>query len=131
MISPPLIFLGDTHGFIDDFKKQKEVIDQIKPEFVLVEKLENISLKSKKDYLIIIKNKKLSNMTSFGEVEKLIKFCYNKGIKLIGIDFKNFGFGKNLQIKIKKQEKLSSKETAPCHQASGYLADGRNFGVPQ
>jgi len=110
MVSTPLIFLGDTHEFVDDFKKQKEAILRFKPEFVLYEKIEDISLKSKKDYLRIIGNKKVSNMTSFKEVERLVKLCYKKKIKLIGIDFKNFGFDKNFRIKIKNQEKLSKKE---------------------
>ena len=48
-------------------------------------------------------------MTSFGEVEKLIKLCFEKKIKLIGIDFHNFGFDENLQKKIKNQKELQKK----------------------
>ncbi len=49
-------------------------------------------------------------MISFEELERLIDICYNKNIKLIGIDFPNFGFDEILQDKIKKQKKLSAKE---------------------
>ena len=105
-----LIFIGSTHGFIDDFLKQKEIIELTKPEFVLCEDLENIQLDSKEKFEKIIQNRKISNMTSFNEVEKLINLCYNENIKLIGIDFKKFGFNKNLQNKIKSQEEINKKE---------------------
>lgn len=107
---PSLIFLGDTHGFIKDFLKQKEIILRFKPKFVLCENLEDLSLESEKDYQTILKKKKISDMTSVKEVKELIEFCYRLKIKLIGIDFKNFGFHKNLRLKIKNQEKLSKKE---------------------
>ncbi|HEB47094.1 MAG TPA: hypothetical protein ENI22_01350 [Candidatus Pacearchaeota archaeon] len=103
-------FLGDTHSFIDDFKKQKEIIEEIKPDFVLYERLENHSLKTKEDYEKILRTRKISNMTSFDEVEKIIKFCFKKKIKLIGIDFKNFGLNKNLQEKVKKQLPLKGRK---------------------
>ena len=49
-------------------------------------------------------------MTSFDEVEKLIKLCFEKKIKLIGIDFHNFGFDENLQRKIKNQKELIKED---------------------
>lgn len=104
------IFIGSTHGFIDDFIKQEEVINSVNPEFVLCEDLEDISLDSKKKFEDTLKEKKISNMTSFDEVNKLIRLSYNKNIKLIGIDLHNFGFDEILQDKIKKQEKLSAEE---------------------
>ena len=104
------IFIGDTHGFLDDFEKQKEIIERYNPEYVLSERLEDISLESKKDYLKILNDKKISDMTSFSEVKDLIELCYNKNIKLIGIDFRNFGFDENLQKKIKNQQEPSTKE---------------------
>ena len=105
-----LIFIGSTHGFIDDFIKQKEIINLINPEFVLCENLENLSLDTKEKFGNILKNKTISNMTSFNEIMNLIEFCYDKNIKLIGIDLANFGFDDTLQEKIKKQEKLSKEE---------------------
>jgi hypothetical protein len=107
---PPLIFLGDTHGFIEDFKKQREVISQFEPEFVLCERLENLSLKSEKDYKNLLNIKKTPNRAFLKESGKLKEFCYNKKIKLIGIDFKNFGFDKNLKNKIDNQIALNSNE---------------------
>lgn len=109
-MSLSFIFIGSTHGFINDFIKQKELISSINPEYVLIEALENISLDSKEKFEELFKNKIISDMTSFNEVEKLIRFCYEKEIKLIGIDLPNFGFDKVLQEKIKKQEKLSEEE---------------------
>lgn len=105
-----LIFIGDTHGFINDFIKQKEIIEKINPDFVLSENLQNISLDSKEKYEEVLKNKKISNMVSFEEIKEIIEFCYKKNIKLIGMDLENFGFNKNLQKKIKSQEKLSKDE---------------------
>ncbi len=105
-----LIFIGDTHGFIDDFDKQKEIINETNPEFVLDERMEDITLDSEDKFISFLKKKQVSNMTSFKEVEDLVKFCKKRRIKLIGIDFRNFGFDKNLQNKIKKQIKLNEEE---------------------
>ncbi len=104
------IFIGSTHGFIEDFIKQKQIINLLNPEFVLCETLENLSLDTKEKFEEILKNKTISNMTSFDEIKKLIEFCYDKNLKLIGIDLENFGFDNTLQEKIKRQEKLSKKE---------------------
>ena len=104
------IFIGDTHGFIDDFKKQEEIISLFNPEFILCENLEDLSLDSKEKFDRVLKNKKISNMTSFDELNRLIKLGYNKKINLIGIDLPNFGFNKLLQNKIKNQEDLSVEE---------------------
>jgi hypothetical protein len=105
-----LIFFGETHGFIDDFKKQKEILDEINPEFVLFEQLENHLLMSQEDFQKIISLKKISDMTEFNEIAKIVNYCYKKSIKLIGIDFKNFGFSKNLQEKVKNQRKITEEE---------------------
>lgn len=105
-----LIFIGSTHGFIDDFAKQKEIIERTNPDFVLCEELEDLKLDSKEKFNSLFKNRKISNMTSFEEVKKLIQLCFNKNIKLIGIDFHNFGFDKAIQKKIKNKEKLTKEE---------------------
>jgi hypothetical protein len=106
----PFIFLGSTHGYLDDFTKQKEIILALKPEFVLYEELEDLTLDSKEKFEDLCKKKKISNMTSFEEVEKIVNLCLKEKIKLIGIDLKNFGFDENLQKKIKNQEEVSSQE---------------------
>ena len=105
-----LIFVAETHGFIDDFKKEKEIIELYSPEFVLSEYMQNFILDSKIKYERILTKKKISKMVSFKEVKELIKLCYKKNINLIGIDLKNFGFNKQMQNKIKKQEELNTKE---------------------
>ena len=104
------IFIGSTHGFIDDFQKQKEIIELTKPEFVLCEELEDFKLDSKDKFDELLKKSKISNMTSFNEVEEIIRLCYKNHIKLIGIDFHNFGFNEGLQKKIKSQEELTKEE---------------------
>jgi len=87
MKKPSLIFIGDTHGFIDDFKKQKEIILKTKPEYVLCETIQNKKFLNKKDYETSYKLPK---------AKKLINLCRNKKIKLIGIDYKNFGLNKQI-----------------------------------
>lgn len=104
------IFIGSTHGFIDDFFKQKEVILKVKPEFVLCEGLEDLVLNSKDKFEKLFQKRKISNMNSFEEIERLVKLCFDNHIKLIGIDFRNLGLKKGLQEKIKNQEKISSLE---------------------
>ena len=109
-MNPSFIFIGTTHGFIDDFIKQKEIIELINPEIVLSEELEDLKLDSEEKFKEILRKRNFSSMTSFKEVEKLIKLCYNKKIKLIGIDFHNFGFNVSLQKKIKNQEEFTKEE---------------------
>jgi len=104
------IFMGSTHSFVDDFSKQEEIIWSVKPEFVLNEELEDLKLDTEDKFKEILEKKFISDMTSFDEVEKLIKLCFEKKINLIGIDFHNFGFDKSLQKKIKNQEELTKEE---------------------
>lgn len=104
------IFIGDTHGFISDFKKQKQIINNVNPQFVLSEQLQDIILDSKEKYVKILRNKKISEMVSFKEVQDLIELCYKKGIKLIDMDLRNFGFDSKLQATIKNGKKVSKKD---------------------
>ena len=104
------IFIGNTHSFVNDFLKQKEIIELIKPEFVLSEELENLKLDTEDKFKEILKKRDISNMTSFNDVEKLIKLCFENKINLIGIDFHNFGFDDYLQKKIKNQKELTKEE---------------------
>lgn len=104
------IFIGSTHSFLDDFSKQKEIINLVNPEFVLSEELEDLRLDTEDKFKKILDKKFISDMTSFNEVEKLIKLCFEKKIKLIGIDFHNFGFDENLRSKIKNQKELTKEE---------------------
>jgi len=104
------IFIGNTHSFVDDFLKQEEIIKSVKPEFVLSEELENLKLDTEDNFKEILEKKFISDMTSFDEVEKLIKLCFEKKIKLIGIDFYNFGLDENLQRKIKNQKELTKED---------------------
>ena len=76
------IFIGNTHSFVNDFLKQKEIIELIKPEFVLSEELENLKLDTEDKVKEILEKKFISDMTSFDEVEKLIKLCFEKKIYL-------------------------------------------------
>lgn len=104
------IFIGSTHSFLNDFSKQKEIIESVKPEFVLTEELGNLKLDTENKFKEILEKKLISDMTPFDEVEKLIKLCFEKKINLIGIDFHNFGFDQDLQKKIKNQEELTNVE---------------------
>ena len=49
-------------------------------------------------------------MTSFSRIKDLIELCCRRKIKLVGIDFRNFGFNEELQKKIKNQQKISAEE---------------------
>jgi len=104
------IFVGSTHSFIDDFPKQEKIIKLMKPEFVLSEELEDLKLDTESRFKEIFEKKFISNTTSFEDVEKLIKLCFERKISLIGIDFHNFGFDNNLQRKVKSQEGLTKEE---------------------
>lgn len=107
---PEIIFIGDTHGFVDDFNKQKELILKFKPAYVLAESMKNNSLPSEKKYKKLLEKKYVSDITSFSEVKRLVELCYEKNIKLIGIDFKNFGMSKSVREKIKNNKKITKSE---------------------
>src|SRR3989344_3485016 len=77
------ILIGSTHSFVDDFLKQEEIIKSVKPEFVLSEELENLKLDTEDKVKEILEKKFISDMTSFDEVEKLIKLCFEKKNKII------------------------------------------------
>lgn len=102
-------FVCSTHGFLGDFSNQKKILAKLKPEFVLCEDLEDYELVTKEDFEDFLEKKEISNMTSFSEVENLVRYCHENNIKLIGIDLPNFGFDEEMQKKIKKQE-LTDKE---------------------
>jgi hypothetical protein len=104
------IFIGDTHGFINDFSKQKEIIEKINPEIILSESMQDISLISKEDYIKAIQRRKISEMVEFEEMKLLIELCYKNKIKLIGIDFPNFGFDDRLQKIVKGEIKPLKKD---------------------
>jgi len=104
------VFVGDTHGFIDDFSKQKEIIERINPRIILSESMQDISLVTNEDYIKIFQRKKISEMISFEEMEPLMKLCHKKKIKLIGMDFHNFGFNEKLQKIVKGEIKPLKKD---------------------
>ncbi len=110
MENEQLILIADTHGMINTFEKQKEIIDKYKPIFVLSENMENNKVESDFEFNKIMKKKKISNMTTMEEVKELIKLCHKKNIKLIGIDFENFLIERKLQTKVNRDMKLTKEE---------------------
>jgi len=105
-----IVFVCSTHGFIDDFKEQKKLIEKFQPEVILSEELEDYSLETEEEFKQFITKRNVSNMTKFSEVESLVLFCQKMKIPIIGIDFRNFGFDENLQKKILHQDELSEAE---------------------
>jgi len=95
----PLIFIGDTHGFLDDFKKQEEVIKEVKPDHVLLEQLEDNTLDSPEAFKFFKENR----LKDFPRLNKIINLCEKESVNLIGIDFKNFGLTRHLQEIINKK----------------------------
>jgi len=114
-----LIFLGDTHGFINDFEKQKELIERFSPEYVLYEQLNDLELFNERDFELLLNSKSISDMTSFEEVENIIRLCKSKNIKLIGIGLKNFGLKGDLQKIIKGKKEPSEKEIREIESLQG------------
>lgn len=110
MSNDNILFLGLTHGFLDDFKKLKEIFKKVHPKLILHESLENVKLISSYDYKKFLKDKKISNLILLEHVQKTINFCYKKKLPLIGIDFKNYLLNKYLIDKIHLNKRLSIKE---------------------
>lgn len=104
------IFLGLTHGFLDDFRKEEEVIKKTNPSVILSEEMEDKILASEGDYKNFLDKKEHSLMTNFKRMKPLVSLCQKKKIYLIGIDFKNFGFKKELITKMSHNKNLTKKE---------------------
>ena len=103
------IFIGDTHGFLDDFLKQKEIISRADPEYVLSEQLQDLVLDSQEKYAAVLREKKISEMVAFRDVERLLRLCATRGIKLIGLDLPHFGLDATLMPVVKGQRSPSRK----------------------
>lgn len=104
------IFVGDTHGYFADFEKQKEMIELVSPEYVLSEQLQDITLLSENDFLSLLNKRCVSSLVPFADVERLIQLCFQKGIKLVGIDLHNFGFDPVLEASVHAQKELADEE---------------------
>ena len=101
----PFIFVGDTHGFLNDFVKQKEVIESVKPDFVLAEQMQDINFLVGDDY-----SKRSSiDYLDFKKMKPLVELCKRLKINLIGIDFKEFGFDDRFK-KVINGGRMPSKE---------------------
>ncbi|MBI5797370.1 hypothetical protein HZA98_00515 [Candidatus Woesearchaeota archaeon] len=109
-ISYSFIFIADTHGFLNDFEKQKEIIKRISPEYVLAEQLQAIVLDTPRKYTEIEQRKDISEMVSWEEVKELIRTCKEREIKLIGMDLTNFGFNTHLQQVVKGKKELTEND---------------------
>lgn len=99
------IFVGDTHGFLNDFIKQKEIIESVKPDFVLAEQMQDINFLVDEDY------SKLDSIAylDFKKIKSLMELCKKLKINLIGLDFKDFGFDGKLNEVI-NDGRMPSKE---------------------
>ncbi len=110
-----LIILGisEDNSYVSGkpvFEKVKETIETYRPVFVLAEQMENYRIETERHFMMIMKKKRLSNMTMVSEVKELIKVCRKNKAKLIGIDFENFLMTKEQQLAVKKHLDLSEKE---------------------
>ncbi|HLC84685.1 MAG TPA: hypothetical protein VJH22_02750 [Candidatus Nanoarchaeia archaeon] len=94
--SQSIIFVGDTHGYWNDFAKQQEIIEQHKPDVVLSEQLQDQVLDSPKAYARFHKHSLFSAFIRWQEFNNLVAYCEKKNISLIGIDLHDFGFDASL-----------------------------------
>lgn len=128
-----LIFLGDTHNFLNDFNKQKELIERFKPKFILHEQFQEVELGNQKDFENVLQKKQISKSVKFEDFEDLIKLCNEKKIKIIGIDLQDFGLNKLLldvargnkeprQGDFKLISKIQKKELNQIRKIKEYLA---------
>lgn len=91
-----LIFFGDTHGFLNDFGNQRAIIARHKPALILVEQLENVSLKKKEDFKIFLTGLSSKKSKEKKSLINLVRYCFKEKIPLKGIDLKNFGLSERL-----------------------------------
>lgn len=107
-----IIFIGDTHGYMDDFKIQREIIEKLNPKYILYEQMNNKRLMKKAEFKNMLKKKSVSILTEVDEVRPLLKLCMQKKLPLIGIDFNNFGisWAKRFKYKLDNDGKFTKSE---------------------
>ncbi len=103
----PFVLFADTHGYLNDFKIIKKIIEQQKPDYVLYELAEDKKLLRPQEFEAILKQQHLSEMTDIKDVKQVLKICHKHCIPLIGIDFKNFGIKDPEKVREKNENKES------------------------
>lgn len=87
-----LIIFGETHGFLDDSKIQKDVLKIFKPDIFLYEMLEESSLTTeseKNDFLNEPDDKDFSVISKFGELKNTVSIAKEYNLPIEGMDIKN------------------------------------------
>lgn len=97
------VIFAETHGYLDDFKIIRKIINHQKPDYVLYELAEDNVFLEPKDFENTLKKNKISDMTDIKDIKKVLRICNRYHIPVIGIDFKNFGI-KNPEVVREKNE---------------------------
>lgn len=87
-----IIVFGETHGFLDDSKLQKIILNYFRPSLILYEMLEETSLLSpqeKTKFLEEDNKKDFSVISTFGELKKTISLAKEFELPIKGCDLKN------------------------------------------
>jgi hypothetical protein len=103
---------GETHGFADDIFAEAAVLEKVKAEFFLFERLEEKTLISLHEQARFMKNKdhgQFSIISTYSDLKPTVELAIKYKLKLIGCDIKNMG-RKNASFL--QQSKLSAKQRA-------------------
>lgn len=111
-----LIIFGETHGFLDDFSVQEEIIKIFNPNIFLYERLEEETLssdKEKQNFLNQEEDKDFSVISTFGDLKKTILLATKYNLPIKGNDLKNMGrenkdFLKKIEL-TKEEENLEEE----------------------
>jgi len=111
-----LIIFGETHGFLDDFSVQEEIIKIFNPNIFLYERLEEETLfseKEKQNFLNQETDKDFSVISTFGDLKKTISLAAKYNLLIKGNDIKNMSrenkdFLKKIEL-TKEEEKLEEE----------------------
>lgn len=123
---PCIILFAESHGFLNDWKLQKDIIKLSKSKTYIWEMLEDKKLEKLSEFNKFINKKDTENfsiISKYCELKGIVKWCKENKIKITGCDLKNMGRkDKNFLSKkeltksdIRKEENLIKKREK--HQA--------------
>jgi len=87
-----LVIFGETHGFLNDAKIQKEIITLFQPTIFLYEMLEETELLATDDKIKFLNqpnDKEFSIISIVGELKPTIKLANKHDLPIAGMDIKN------------------------------------------
>lgn len=131
-----LVLFGEYHGFLNQIKVQRKIIQNVRPDFFLYEMLEEDKILNEKDakkFLSKPDNKDFSFISTYENLKPMIRLARSFNLPIIGCDIKNMGIEKGWRKKKfsdKEANKITDKrELQQVKIINRYTSKGLVFGL--